>query len=72
MSTARAGGSAPGGAGDTCRRGRPVELIDHERYDRIVAAGAANKGDGFSADDVAWLFERARGEIVILRTGSRA
>jgi hypothetical protein len=48
-----------------------LELIDHERYDRIVAAATANNGDGFSADDVAWLLDRAPGEIVILRTGSR-
>jgi nucleotide-binding universal stress UspA family protein len=45
------------------------ELIDHERYDRIVAAAAARRGDGFSADDVAWLLDRAPGEIVILRAG---
>ena len=49
-----------------------MELIDHERYDRIVAAAASNNGDGFSADDVAWLLDRAPGEIVILRTRSRA
>jgi hypothetical protein len=47
-------------------------LIHHERYDRIVAAAASNNGDGFSADDVAWLLDRAPGEIVILRTRSRA
>ena len=42
------------------------QLMEHERFDRIVAAGATN-GDGFSADDVAWLLENAPGEILILR-----
>lgn len=41
-------------------------LMDHERFDRVVAAAAAN-GDGFSADDVAWLLEQVPGEILILR-----
>lgn len=41
-------------------------LILHERFDRIVAAGATN-GDGFSADDIAWMLEQAPGEILILR-----
>lgn len=41
-------------------------LIDHERFDRVVAAGTAN-GDGFNAEDVAWLLENAPGEILIVR-----
>jgi nucleotide-binding universal stress UspA family protein len=41
-------------------------LIEHETFDRVVAAGATN-GDGFSADDVAWLLEYAPEEILILR-----
>jgi nucleotide-binding universal stress UspA family protein len=41
-------------------------LMDHESFDRVVAAAAAN-GDGFSADDVAWLLEQVPGEILILR-----
>jgi len=42
------------------------KLIEHERFDRVVAAGATN-GDGFSADDVAWLLRHAPGEVVIFR-----
>jgi nucleotide-binding universal stress UspA family protein len=44
------------------------EMIEHERFDRIVvaAAGAGQQG-GFSADDVAWLLRNAPGEIVVLR-----
>ncbi len=45
------------------------ELIDHERYDRIVAPAAANGTDGFSAEDVAWLLDHATGEIVVFRAG---
>ncbi len=41
-------------------------LMEHERFDRIVAAGATN-GDGFTADDVAWMLENAPEEILILR-----
>ena len=41
-------------------------LMEHEPFDRIVAAGATN-GDGFTADDVAWILENAPGEILILR-----
>jgi hypothetical protein len=46
------------------------QTIDHERYDRIVIAGAAHGGDGFDPDDVAWLLDNAEGEIVVLRPGS--
>lgn len=41
-------------------------LMEHETFDRVVAAGATN-GDGFSSDDVAWLLEHAPEEILILR-----
>ena len=43
-------------------------LMEHERFDRVVAAGATN-GDGFSSDDVAWLLENAPGDVLILRPG---
>ena len=41
-------------------------LMEHERFDRVVAAGATN-GDGFSSDDVAWLLENAPGVVLILQ-----
>ena len=37
------------------------ELLEHERYDRIVVAAASNGGDGFDAGDVAWLLDHAGG-----------
>jgi hypothetical protein len=60
-----------GGYAEYVERRRPLLL--HEARPSatlgiVVAAGAAHNGDGFSADDVAWLLDRAPGEIVILRT----
>jgi hypothetical protein len=43
------------------------ETINHEHFDRIVIAAAANGSPGFDADDVAWLLDAAPGEIVVLR-----
>lgn len=54
-------------------RGRTVrhalrELMAHERFERmVVAAGADGRGEGFSAEDVAWLVEHAPGELIALR-----
>jgi hypothetical protein len=54
-------------------RGRTVrhalrELMAHERFERmVVAAGANGRGEGFSAEDVAWLVEHAPGELIALR-----
>ncbi len=47
-----------------------ARLLEHERYDRIIAAATSRNGDGFSADDVAWLLEHAPGEIVVVRPGN--
>ena len=41
--------------------------IAEERFDRIVIAAASHGIHGFNADDVAWLLDHARGEIVVLR-----
>jgi nucleotide-binding universal stress UspA family protein len=43
------------------------QLIEHEDYERIVIPAATNGTDGFAADDVAWLLQRAPEEIVVLR-----
>lgn len=54
-------------------RGRSVrhalsELMEHERFDRIVVAASADgSGDGFAIDDLTWLLERAPAEILVLR-----
>jgi len=54
-------------------RGRTVrhalrELMAHERFERmVVAAGAEDRGAGFSPEDVAWLIKRAPGELIALR-----
>jgi hypothetical protein len=46
-------------------------VLEHERFDRVVAAGSTN-GDGFSSDDVAWLLENVPEEILILRPSREA
>jgi hypothetical protein len=43
------------------------EVLDHERYDRIIVAAATQRTEGFDADDVAWLLDHAPGEIVVVR-----
>jgi nucleotide-binding universal stress UspA family protein len=54
-------------------RGRTVrhalrELMAHERFDRMVVAARPNgSAAGFAADDVAWLLENAKVELVALR-----
>ncbi len=45
------------------------EMLDHERYDRIVLPAATNGDDGFTPDQTAWLLAHAPGEIVVLRAG---
>ena len=49
------------------RRHALRQAIAQERFDRIVMAAAAQDSPGFDADDVAWLLDNARGEIVVLR-----
>lgn len=47
-------------------------LMEHENYERIVIPAASNGTDGFAADDVAWLLERAPEEVVVLRPAAPA
>jgi hypothetical protein len=58
-------------------RGRTIQhalrqLLDDERYDRIVVAAATARTDGLSAREVAWLLEHAAGEVVVLRPADEA
>jgi hypothetical protein len=58
-------------------RGRTIQhalrqLLDDERYDRIVVAAATAHTDGLSAREVAWLLEHAPGEVVVLRPADEA
>jgi nucleotide-binding universal stress UspA family protein len=43
------------------------ELLEGERFDRIVVPAATHHSDGFAGTDIAWLLEHAPGEIVVLR-----
>jgi len=42
-------------------------LMEDEDFDRVVAPASAKNGDGFSAEDVAWMLENVPEEIAILR-----
>jgi nucleotide-binding universal stress UspA family protein len=43
------------------------EAIEHEHYDRLVVAAASRQSAGFHGEDIAWLLDRAPGEVVIIR-----
>ena len=43
------------------------QLMEHERFDRIVVPAQTSRSDGFPPDDIAWLLEHAPGEVVVLR-----
>jgi hypothetical protein len=43
------------------------QLLQNERYDRIIVPAATGTSAGFGAEDIAWLLENAPGEIAILR-----
>jgi hypothetical protein len=49
------------------------QLIEHERFDRLVVPARAAGTDGFEPADIAWLLEHAPGEVVVVRPrGGRA
>jgi nucleotide-binding universal stress UspA family protein len=55
-------------------RGRTVRdalrnLMEQEKFDRVVVPAAARGQSGFKEDDVAWLLEHIPSEVVILRPG---
>jgi nucleotide-binding universal stress UspA family protein len=43
------------------------QLLDEERFDRLVVPAATHGHNGFGPEDIAWLLEQAPGEIVVLR-----
>ena len=43
------------------------QTIANERFDRVVIAAASQGSHGFGPGDVAWILDRAPGEIVVLR-----
>jgi hypothetical protein len=43
------------------------QLLDSERFDRIVVPAATSSSAGFAAEDISWLLENGPGEIVVLR-----
>lgn len=43
------------------------ELLDHERFDRVVVAADTVGTDGFCADDIGWLLKNVPSEILVVR-----
>jgi hypothetical protein len=55
--------------GRTARHGLH-ELLQAERFDRIVVPAATQSSEGFAGTDIAWLLDHEPGEIVVLRPES--
>jgi hypothetical protein len=48
------------------------QLLQHERFDRIVVPAETARSAGFAPDDIAWLLDRAPGKVIVLRPPSAA
>lgn len=48
------------------------QLLEAERYDRLVIPADSGDGDGFTSDDIAWLLRAVSGEIVVIRPAGDA
>jgi hypothetical protein len=48
------------------------QLLEQERFDRLVVPAASATSEGFSTEDIAWLLEEAPGEIAVLRPAAPA
>jgi hypothetical protein len=44
-----------------------AQLLEHERYDRVVVPARTVNTEGFDPTDIAWLLENATAELVVLR-----
>jgi hypothetical protein len=42
-------------------------LMEHEHFDTLVVPAKTSTSDGFEPEDVAWLLEKAPGEVLVLR-----
>jgi hypothetical protein len=52
--------------GRTARHGL-IQLIESEKFDRMVVPAQTKRSDGFSPEDIAWLLEHAPTEVVVMR-----
>jgi nucleotide-binding universal stress UspA family protein len=43
------------------------ELLEKERFDRVIVSTTSNPHGGLSGDDLVWLLEQAPAEVLILR-----
>ena len=46
------------------------QMLANEPFDRIALTAAVDGAHGFRPEDIAWVLEHARGEIVVLRPGT--
>lgn len=44
-----------------------IQLMEHERFDRLVVPAQTTSSDGFAPSDIAWLLEHSPAEIVVIR-----
>ena len=42
-------------------------ILAQERFDRVIVSATASEHEGFSAEDIVWLLQRAPAEVLILR-----
>jgi hypothetical protein len=47
------------------------ELITHEQFDTLVVAAVDATDAGFHPDDIGWILEHVKGEIIVIRSGGR-
>jgi hypothetical protein len=47
------------------------ELITHEQFDTLVVAAVDATDAGFHPDDIGWILEHVKGEIIVVRSGGR-
>lgn len=47
------------------------ELITHEQFDTLVVAAVDATDAGFHPDDIGWILEHVKGDIIVVRSGGR-
>jgi nucleotide-binding universal stress UspA family protein len=48
------------------------QLLETERFDRLVVPAATAFSDGLDPADIAWLLEQAPGEVIVVRPAPRS
>jgi hypothetical protein len=48
-----------------------AELTTHEQFDALVVAAVDATDAGFHPNDIGWILEHVKGEIIVIRSGGR-